>query len=282
MSIHITSGAASTYLQGILNNNTNAYGKVLEQLSSGNKYTSIGDNPVAVTKTAKLGVQIGVNSVVSDNVSLGQDLISFADQSQSSVMNDLQRIYDLTVQAANGTYPADSKDAIINEIRGQLSAIDSVADSTSFAGAKLLDGSSGNLTLQIGTASSATLNIGSALIDVHASALGGDLTLGPSVTGSTWTQADIETYLGKISTAMDEISKAQGEAGGYANRLDYAAGNLNSIDENLVSLRSSISDVDVATATTELVKYQVLQQASANVLNQTNQVSAWALKLLQK
>jgi len=281
MSLHVSSGAVSTYLQSILNQNTTAYGKVLDQLSSGNKFTSVGEDPIGVTKSAKLGVQIGVNSVVADNVSIGKDLISLANDSQSGVMDNLQRIHDLCLQIANETNTVEARDGIITEIRARLTAIDYVAESTSFAGSKILDGSATNLTLQIGTASDATLNVGSALLDVHSSALGGDLTLGPFVDGSTWTETDVMNYMGQVEDAMAEITTAQGEAGGYAQRLEYTSGTLDSVNENLVSLKSSISDVDVAEATSEMVKYQVLQQASASVLTQTNQASGWALKLLK-
>lgn len=281
MSIYVSTAAASTYLQGILNRNTTAYGKAMEQLSSGSKFTSVGDDPIGVTKTAKVGIKIDVNEVVSDNVSIGNDLLSTADSAETSVMTNLQRVRDLTLQISNQVYATIDRNAIINEMRARLVAIDYIAESTSFTGVKLLDGTAGNLTLQIGSASSATLDIGSALIDVHSSALGGDLTLGPGVTGNTWTEADATAYLDKVDIAMAQITKAQGEAGGYVKRLEYAAETLDSTKNNLISLKSDISDVDIATASSELVKYQVLQSASASVLTQTNQIGALALKLLQ-
>lgn len=282
MSIHKTAGSASVYLQQLLDRNTTAYGKVMEQLSSGYKFTSVGDDPVGVTKTAELDVKIGVNSVVSDNVAVGKDLLLMASEAEDNVMNNLQRIQDLVLQIANETNTTEGRDGIIAEIRGRLQSIDYISNSTNFAEVNLLDGSASNLVLQIGAESGATLDVGVALINVNSTVLGGDITLDPSVTGDNWSESDITAYLDSIQLAMQEINTAQGQAGGFLKRLDYTSSTLSTVNENLEQLQSSIADVDVAAATSELIKYQILQQASASVLTQSNQVASWALDLLRK
>lgn len=282
MSVYKTSGATSIYLQKILSDNSSAYGNVLDKLSSGKKFVTVGDDPIGVTRTAQLGVKINVNNIVQDNVSLGKDLLATAEGAQGTVLKNLQRVKDLTLQISNQVYTSENKDAVISEIRARLQGIDYVSDNTDFAGIKLLDGSASNLTLQIGVDSSASLNVGKGLIDTHTTQLGGDISLDPAISGSNWTQAQIDAYMDKLDIAIGQIVDSQANLGGFSNRLDYSLKSLTNIENNLTELKSVISDVDIAEETSNLVKYQVLQQASASILTQANQANEWALSLLQK
>ena len=277
MSIYIKSGSALPYLQSILNGQTTSYQKSLEQLSSGNKYTSVGDNPIEVCESAKLQVRINSNKQASDNVSIGKDMLSSTENYQDIMLSNIQRIRDLTVQAASETYTATDKDAILSEIKARLNFIDSTSTSANFDGVKLMDGSSSATFLQIGSNSDATMPIGDALIDTHANALGIDL---PGVTGATWTTADIQTYIGNLDTATDTLLAAGAKIGGYLNRLDTASQTLTKMNENLIENKSVISDTDTAKACADLVRYQILQQGSASILVQANQAASWALQLL--
>ena len=279
MSIYIKTGSALTYLQSILSGQTTSYQKSLEQLSSGNKYTSVGDNPIEVCESAKLQVKINSNKQASANVDIGKDMLSSTESYQNTILSNIQRIRDLSVQAASETYTTTDKDAILSEIKARLNFIDNTSSSANFDGVKLMDGSSSATFLQIGSNSSAIMPIGDALIDTHANALGIDL---PGVTGANWTTANIKTYITNLDTATDTLLAAGAKIGGYLNRLDTASQNITKMNENLIENKSVISDTDTAKACADLVKYQILQQGSASILTQANQASSWALQLLNK
>lgn len=280
MSIHIKSGSANTYLKSILEQHTTSYQKSMDQLSSGNKYNSVGDNPIAVCTSAKLDVKISANNQAVSNVKVGGDMLTMVEDSQENVISNLERIRDLCVQAATGTYTAENKDYLLKEIRARLDYINSTADLTKFNNINLMDGTGSSIFLQIGISSDATMDVGDALIDVHPEALKVDLK--DTVTGETWTTDDIKKYMDKIDNAVDTLLASSAKLGGYLNRLDFVSGTLTVMGDNLVENKSLISDTDMAESSADMVKYQILQEASASILTQANQVPSWALQLLKR
>jgi flagellin len=278
MSIYVKTGSALTHLQNILDRNTTSYQKTLDQLSSGNKYTSVGDNPIDVCKSAKLQVRIDSNSKASANVNVGQNMLSMTEGYHDTIVSNIERIRDLSVQAASGTYASDSINAILIEIKGRLDYIDKISSSASFAGVGLLDGSSSSVFLQIGPNTDSTMNVGESLIDTHTTALGIDLG---AATADTWTGADAQAYLTRLDTATGTLTGANAKIGGYMNRLDSVSESLSKLNDNLTETKSTITDTNVATATADMVKYQILQNASVNILVQANQISSMALQLLK-
>lgn len=285
MSIYLSSGVANIHLQSFLNDSTTSYQKTMERLSSGCKFTTVGDDPLGVSKTARIESRISANATAKSNVELGADLLTIAEDNQDLVISDLQRIRDLCEQAANGTYTSSDKDDILDEIKQRLSNIDNIADSTKFNRISLLDGSSSNLTLQIGATATDTMDIGSALINVHVSQLGldtnKDLRLDDTVTGASWTHADIGAYMDKIDSAINQLTGTEAQIGGYITRLDAKTVTLTSMNTNLTENKSIISDTDIAEASADLIKYQILQESTASILIQANQVPSMAMQLLE-
>ena len=103
----------------------------------------------------------------------------------------------------------------------------------------------------------------------------------PKVNGENWSNEAIRAYLDKISAAIDKISQDRSTLGAYQNRLQAAADNLAVMNENYERSMSQIMDVDMAEESANMVKYQVLQQTSATMLAQANQIPAIAMQLLQ-
>lgn len=278
MSIHKT-GSTMTNLDHFINIHTSLYQQSMEQLSSGNKYTSINDNPVELCHSIKLGAQINTSQRASSNIALGQDMLSMTEGEQENVLSNVERIRDLSVQAANGTLTPNDKDAILTEIRSRLKYIDNAADSTNFNNIQLLDGTTGTVNLQIGTSSNNTMDISDAFNDVHTTALGIDLA--PSINGSNWTNAQIGDYLSKLDTATDTLINTSAQIGSYLNRLDTASKALDNNSTNLTQKKSIIADADVAEVSADLVKYQIAQEASVSIFTQANKISSLALDLLK-
>ncbi len=285
MSIYLTTGVATIHLQSYLNSSTDSYQKTMERLSSGCKFATVGDNPLGVTQTAVLASEISANAMAKSNTELGSDLLTIVEDNQGLVISDLQRIRDLCTQASSETYSSSDKDAIVEEIKQRLANIDSISESTKFNGISLLDGSSSDLTLQTGANETSTINIGSAMINVHVSQLGvganQDLRLDDTVTGETWTSTDIKSYMDKIDSAITQLTGTAAQIGGFMNRLDAKIDTLTSMNTNLTENKSIISDTDVAEATADLVKYQILQEATVSILTQANQVPSMAIQLLE-
>lgn len=279
MSIITSAGRTKMFIQNTLDKNTMMYQKNMDQLSTGNRIVSVGDDPIGISKTAELEIVIEANKTASSNIKLGNELVTLAEQSEDLVTENLQRIRDLCVQAANETLTSSDKDSILDEIKKRLAQIDYISETTNFNNHTLLDGSCSGLTLQIGITTGDTLILGDGLINVHASQLGGDIRLDNTVTGSSWTTTDILSYIDKLDLSINQIIESQAYLGGYTNRLEGAFNSTETMNTSLYSSKSVIADTDTAEASANIVRYQILQQASISVLVQTNNVSQMVFSL---
>ena len=102
----------------------------------------------------------------------------------------------------------------------------------------------------------------------------------PKVNGSNWDNKAIRAYIDKLDTAIDKISQDRSMLGAYQNRLQSTSDNLTVMNENYERSKSQIMDADMAEESANMVKYQVLQQTSAAMLAQANQIPSITLQLL--
>jgi flagellin len=86
--------------------------------------------------------------------------------------------------------------------------------------------------------------------------------------------------LNMLDTAMDKVNATRATMGAVMNRLDHVISNLTNVSMNMSASRSQIEDADYASASTELAKTQIMQQAATAVLAQANTSQQSVLKLL--
>ena len=127
-------------------------------------------------------------------------------------------------------------------------------------------------------------------LDASAGATTGNaFTLTASATDGEWddieslsilSQATSNTAVSTLDVALSSVNKARAEIGSVINRLTYAADNLNNVIQNATASRSQVLDTDYATATSQLARAQIIQQAATAILAQANQSQQSVLKLL--
>jgi flagellin len=98
---------------------------------------------------------------------------------------------------------------------------------------------------------------------------------------SVSTASGASTAIDTIDTALDTINEQRATIGAGINQLTYASDNLTNISSNITASRSSIMDTDYATASTQLSKTQIIQQAATAMLAQANQQPQSVLALLK-
>jgi flagellin len=199
------------------------------------------------------------------------------------IQENLQRIRDLAVQAANGTNGSAERTAIQSEVQQRTTEIDRIASSSSFNAIKLLDGSQSSLSLQIGANATAALNaidIASGSVNPLESASVSALGMTTALATAFGSAAAAASFLTQVDTAISTVSSRRSTIGSVQNRLDSAIKSLNIQFENMSASESRIRDVDVADEAAQLTKNQILQQASATLLAQANQAPGIALSLI--
>lgn len=127
-----------------MNINVSGTKKATEKLSSGYQINRAGDNAAGLAISEKMRSQIRGLSQATKNANDGISLIQTAEGGLNETHSILQRMRELSVQSANGTYQDDTdREAIQLEVDALKSEIDRIASSTEYNGMKLLDGSLG-------------------------------------------------------------------------------------------------------------------------------------------
>jgi len=288
MSVVVNTNVASLIAQRNLSANTTSLSKSIERLSSGYRINRAADDAAGLSISENLRGTIRGGKQAINNIQDGINMLQIAEGGLSVINENLQRIRELCIQGANDTNASAERNAILSEVTARLSDIDRIAKSSKFNNINLLNGTA-NAILQIGAGSELSTNTisiqNSVLARATVSSIGtaasvNGLTLSSSVTGGTWTSQAIRGYLNVLDAALTDISSRRSNIGAYQNRLESALNNLEVATENVQAADSRIRDLDVAKETSNMTKYQVLQQASASVLAQANNLPSVALRLL--
>jgi len=280
MSVVVNNNIASLIAQRNLNSNTDNLVKSIERMSSGYRINHAADDAAGLSISENLRAQIRGNAKAMNNIQDGINMLTIAEGGLSVIGENIQRIRELCVQAANETNATSEKNAILSEIDARILDINRIASSAQFNGISLLDGTLSSAKLQVGANSVASINV----IDISTvlSNASDASTIGISLTasGATWSGDNIRSYLDSLDAGLTTINNRRSQLGAYQNRLESALENLNIMNENLRASESRIRDLDVAEESANMAKQQILQQASASVLAQANRIQQIALPLI--
>lgn len=140
MALTINTNMGALQAQHALNNATNSLNKSIERMTTGYKINSASDDAAGLAVATKMETKLSAVSVAESNAELGSSLLNTIEGNYGVIQDHLQRIRDLTEQAANGTYATDSRLAIQSEIEQRLDEIDRVTRNTEYNGMYLLSG----------------------------------------------------------------------------------------------------------------------------------------------
>lgn len=356
--ITINTNLASLTCQTYLRDATKGMNTAMERLSTGFKINSAADDAAGYAVSAGMEAKINGYDIIETNAQMGLDMLTTQEGILDIINDYLQRIRDLTMQAANGTYGSASLDAIATEVVQRMDEINRLCQITDFNDTYLLDGSrTTDINLQVGLYSDARCVIkmdaflfasaeSTSLMGFNSIANGGYINLTSSTADDTYqyrarkldsegkpitnaageiqyltgsyesalaaalaengviTAADGDAtvkgqftitamcaaiyrndssareFIDFIDDAIDNVSLRSTKIGAYMNRLDSAIESTDVQRENLIEANSTIKDADVATESSNYIKYQILQQSTATLLATANQMPSIALNLI--
>lgn len=138
MALTINTNMSSLIAQRSLNSATNAMNTSIERMTTGYKINHSKDNAAGYSIANKWETQISSLDVAADNAATGMDLLTTAEETYSLLTGHLQRVRDLTEQAANGTYGSGSLKSIQAEVYARLQEISRISANSEFNGIKLM------------------------------------------------------------------------------------------------------------------------------------------------
>jgi len=279
----ILTNVAATYAENNLNQTQGSLQTVLQQLSSGSRINSGADDAAGLSVADGLHANEAALTQSAQNAQDGVGLLQTADGALSQVTNLLDRAVTLATEAANGGLTAAQSTAADTEFQSIVTEIGNIGSSTNFNSTNVFSAAATNFVVSDGTAGGTTTIAATTGALTNASigtATGGGAGIDLSASVLT-SAAAATTALGKITSAISDVANQRGAIGANINQLNAAANVASSEEVNLSSAESAIRSTNYGQATSDLAKYQVLNQTGISALAQANSVQQEILKLLQ-
>ncbi len=276
MALVVNTNMPSIMIENMLNNTNDSLNNDLTQLSSGLRINSAADDPAGYAIGNAFKASIASMNVASQNASQAQSMLQTADGAYSQINNIMVQMSSLATEAASGQESSTNLASLNNEFQDLASEINQIANSTVYGGTTLLANGSGSVsvTFQVGDVNSAN----DQFLVTMSSATTTDLGLTSLNLSSN---ANAQAAMTALDNALTSINTMMGNIGGYQNQLTYLTSNLTTSIQNYTSSESTIMDVDMASAVSDMTKQQILEQSAMSMLAQANQDPQQILKLLQ-
>jgi flagellin len=242
----------------------------MERLSTGKRINSAKDDAAGLAIASSMTSQIRGMGQAIRNANDGISLAQTADGGLSEVTNMLQRIRELAVQSASGTYSDDDRANLQAEVAELGAQIDDIVSNTKFNGVTVFGSADVTVSIQTGSGSTDQTDLTVAAFDVT-DASGSDIS----------TDSGAITALTDVDDALKAVATTRASLGAGQSRLESIVNNLTNQVTNLSDARSRIEDADFSAETTNLAKAQILSQASTAMLAQANQSQQGVLSLLR-
>ena len=259
----------------------------MQRLSSGLRVNSAKDDAAGLAIAERMTAQVRGMSTSIRNANDGISMAQTAEGALGKVSDSLQRMRELSVQAANATNSDSDKNSLDKEFGELAKEIQRVLGGTSFNGQHMLGADAKAFQFQVGanTSSNDSIDITTTNLTTDATVTavaGTDNTgAGRAVIDSTATAASIKTVIDNIDLTISTVSDQRAVMGASQSRFDSVIANLQTSVENQTAARSRIMDTDFAAETANLSRSQILQQAGNAMVAQANQLPQQVLTLLR-
>ncbi len=245
----------------------------MQRLSSGLRINMAKDDAAGLAVATRMDAQARGLGVAERNANDGVSLLQVADNALQSMSGVLQRMRELAVQSANGTY-SNADRALMDTEFGELNAeLDRIATQASFNSLNIVGADAGTFTFQVGANAGETITV--SLSDART------LNNGTAFTNGIGNTTNANAAITAIDTALNTLNTQLSTVGASQSRLDNTISNLRAMQEAQRASYSRIMDADFAAETARMTRAQILQQAGVSTLAQANASPQLALSLLQ-
>ncbi len=284
----INHNLSAMYTNRQLGVNGSLVDKNMEKLSSGMRINRAGDDASGLAVSEKMRSQIRGLNQASKNAANGVSFIQTTEGYLQESSDILQRLRELSVQAANGIYTNEDRMQIQVEVSQLVDEIDRIASHAQFNGMNILTGRFAREGGENVVTASMWFHIG-ANMDQRERVYVGTMTakgLGVKQVSSDEILSleapdSANRSIGVLDEALKKVNKQRADLGAYQNRLEHAVRGIDIGAENLQAAESRIRDADMANQMVEYTKNKILAQAGNAMLAQANQQTQQVLQLLQ-
>lgn len=206
MALTVNTNIPSLNTQRNINNTSNALNTSMQRLSTGSRINSAKDDAAGLQISNRLTNQISGLNVATRNANDGISLAQTAEGALQQSTNILQRIRDLAIQSANGSNSDADRAALQKEVAAQQAELTRIAETTTFGGRKLMDGSFGTSSFQVGSNAYETIDV--TVKNASASAIGSYQTGSDTKAASTSGVPTAENISTVTASVVDDAAAA--------------------------------------------------------------------------
>lgn len=276
MGMRISTNVSAINAQRTMMTSQREIGKSMQQLASGSRINKAADDAAGLAISENLKSQIRSLSQAGRNANDGISMVQTAEGGLGEISNILTRMRELGIQASSDTIGDTERGFLDKEVQLLKSEAQRITQTTRFGTTKLLDGSGDMYDFQVGINNSEDadrISYNAGETDATAATLGID---GFDFTSKTGAQE----ALSAIDSAQSQVNGYRAALGALQNRLQSTVDNLGVQHENISAANSRIRDTDIAQASSEAARNQVLLASNTSVLAQANTMPNQAMKLI--
>ncbi len=276
MGMRVSTNVAALNAQRNLVGSQRVINNSMAQLASGSRINKAADDAAGLAISESLKSQLRSGMQAARNANDGISMIQTAEGGLNEISNIATRLRELAIQASSDTIGDRERGFLNKEVVQLKSEVDRIANVTTWGTTKLLNGDSPSFDIQVGLYGDAEAN---------------RITWDPSDNNATLSGLDIsgldftskegaQDALSLIDEAQSRVNGMRSDLGALQNRMTSTVDNLNNQYENLSAANSRIRDTDVAQASSEMTRNNILLQSGVATLAQANSVNTMALKLI--
>lgn len=276
MGLRVTTNISAINAQRNLIGSQRAINDSMAKLSSGSRINKAADDAAGLAISEGLKAQIRSGAQAQRNANDGISLVQTAEGGLNEIGNIIVRLRELGIQASSDTVGDKERGMLNKEVNQLKDEMQRIASVTTWGTTKLLDGSSPKFDFQVGLYNSETddrITFNAAENVATLDALG--------LAGIDYTSKEgAQESLAALDDAQTSVNSMRANLGALQNRLTSTVDNLGVAVENMSAANSRIRDTDVAAASSEMTRNNILLQAGTSTLAQANQVNQLAMKLI--
>ena len=274
MAMSINTNVISLNAQRQLSNTQGSMATAMERLSSGLRINSSKDDAAGLAIASRMEAQVRGQNMAARNANDAISLAQTAEGAIGKVSDMLQRMRELSVQAANSTNTTADRSNLNAEFQALNSEITRTVSSTRFNGVAVIGSGATTQAFQIGELNTDRISVVTSNLATNASMT--------AVAAAAITTADAaSSAMAAIDTALSTVNVERANYGAVQNRFESLISTLQTSAANTAAARGRIVDADFATETANLSRSQILQQAGTAMVAQANQLPQQVLSLLR-
>jgi flagellin len=250
MALTVNTNIASLNTQRNLNTSSKSLDTSLQRLSTGSRINSAKDDAAGLQIANRLTSQVNGLGVAVRNANDGISLAQTAEGALQQSTNILQRMRDLSLQSANGSNSSSERKALQQEVSNLQSELSRIADTTTFGGRKILDGSFGTSSFQVGSSAYETIDVtvrsaSADKIGAYTAASAGSVYGATAADAATASSAGGTVSIYSGGKQYDSTIALGDTAGEVANKINAGASGVKASGRTEVNITSDATAFDL-------------------------------------